>query len=428
MRDSGAVLPLDGREARGFDPERLLAPEQALIAYFSRVLLSPLGVDRVPLDAAYGRILAEDAIARDDLPAHPRSTMDGFALSSEGGLRRRIVGDVLMGSPAPRGVGPGEALRIPTGGALPDGADAVVPLEDVVEADGEIVLQAPVAAGDCLTQRGADMRAGETLLLAGRKLGGPEMGVLATLGIPCVDVFKRPRFGVISTGDELVDVRALPGAGQVRDSNRYAIAGALRAMGVDPVQLPRVADDPERMRAVLRAALEECDGVVLTGGSSVGERDYTPRVVRELGLPGAVVHGLRVKPGKPTLLGAAQGKPVLGLPGNPASALMILEAVVRPIVAACTGQRRSAPATIDAIAAEPFAGRAGWTWYVPARVVIRGDRLHAVPFTIRSSHVSLLARASGYATLGEAAPRVEAGETLRISLFSAGGAPFEVES
>ena len=353
MRDSGAVLPLDGREARGFDPERLLAPEQALIAYFSRVLLSPLGVDRVPLDAAYGRILAEDAIARDDLPAHPRSTMDGFALSSEGGLRRRIVGDVLMGSPAPRGVGPGEALRIPTGGALPDGADAVVPLEDVVEADGEIVLQAPVAAGDCLTQRGADMRAGETLLLAGRKLGGPEMGVLATLGIPCVDVFKRPRFGVISTGDELVDVRALPGA---------------------------------------------------------------------------VVHGMRVKPGKPTLLGAAQGKPVLGLPGNPASALMILEAVVRPIVAACTGQRRSAPATIDAIAAEPFAGRAGWTWYVPARVVIRGGRLHAVPFTIRSSHVSLLARASGYATLGEAAPRVEAGETLRISLFSAGGAPFEVES
>ena len=425
MRDSGAVLP--PADPRGFDPARLLAPEQALIAYFSRVALSPQGMDRVPLDAAYGRILAEDAIARDDLPAHPRSTMDGFALASAGGPRRRIAGDILMGQPAPRALGPDEAFRIPTGGALPEGADAVVPLEDVIESGGEITVGIPLCAGDCIAPRGADMRAGETLLEAGRKLGGPEMGVLATLGIPCVDVFRRPRFGIVSTGDELVDVRALPGIGQVRDSNRFAIAGALRAMGVDPVQLPRVADDPEKMRAVLRAALEECDGVFLTGGSSVGERDYTPRVVRELGLPGAVVHGLRVKPGKPTLLGAVQGKPVIGLPGNPASALMILEAVVRPIVAACTGQRRAVPLALDAIAGETFNGRAGWTWFVPARVVVRDGRLHAMPFTIRSSHVSLLSRAGGYATLGEAVPRVEAGEVIRISLFSAGGAPFEVE-
>jgi molybdenum cofactor synthesis domain-containing protein len=414
--------------ARGFDPGRLLAPEQALVAYFARVMLSPQGLDRVPLDAAFGRILAEDAIAREDLPVHPRSTMDGFAVSSQGGLRLRIGGDVLMGRAAPRPLGPGETFRIPTGGSLPDGADAVVPLEDVEERDGEIVLRELPAAGDCIAPRGADMRAGETLLEAGRKLGGPEMGVLATLGVPCVDVFKRPRFGVLSTGDELVDVRAVPGPGQVRDSNRFAIAGALRAMGVDPVQLPRVPDDPEKMRAVLRAALEECDGVVLTGGSSVGERDYTPRVVRELGLPGAVVHGLRVKPGKPTLLGAVQGKPVLGLPGNPASALMILEAVARPIVAACTGQRRSAASSLDAIAGEAFVGRAGWTWFVPARIVVRDGRLHALPFTIRSSHVSLLSRAGGYATLGEATPRVEAGQTIRISLFSAGGAPFEVEN
>jgi molybdopterin molybdotransferase len=425
MRDTGAILP--PRDARGFDPERLLAPEQALIAYFARVAPAPAGVDRVPLDAAYGRILADDAIARDDLPAHPRSTMDGFALASGGGSSRRIVGEVAMGLPAPRAVGPDETLRIPTGGALPDGADAVVPLEDVFESEGTIVLREAVAAGDCLTQRGADMRAGERLLRAGRRLGGPELGVLATLGIPCVDVFKRPRFGVLSTGDELVDVRAVPGAGQVRDSNRFAIAGALRAMGVDPVQLPRVPDDPEKMRAVLRAALEECDGVVLTGGSSVGERDYTPRVVRELGPPGAVVHGLRVKPGKPTLLGAVHGKPVLGLPGNPASALMILEAVARPIVAACTGQRRSAPLRIDAVAGEAFEGRPGWTWFVPVRVVLRDGRLHALPFAIRSSHVSLLARASGYVTLGEDAPRVAPGELIGVSLFSAGGAPIEAE-
>jgi molybdenum cofactor synthesis domain-containing protein len=425
MRDSGAVLPQV--DPRGFDPSKLLAPEQALIAYFARVQLSPVGIERVPLDAAYARVLAGDAIAREDLPAHPRSTMDGFAVASAGALRLRIVGDVAMGRAAPRAIGADETLRSPTGGALPDGADAVVPLEDVVEDGGFITLRGPVPPGDCLTPRAADMRAGEVLLQGGRTLGGPEMGVLATLGISCVDVFKRPRFGVVSTGDELIDVSGVPGAGQVRDSNRFAVAGALRAMGVDPVQLPRVPDDPEEMRAVLRAALEECDGVVLTGGSSVGERDFTPRVVGELGLPGVVVHGIRVKPGKPTLLGAAHGKPVLGLPGNPASALMILEAVVRPIIAACTGRRPVAPGAIDAIASEAFAGRPGWTWFVPVRVVNRNGRLHAAPFTIRSSHVSLLSRASGYVTIGEGAPRIEAGDVVRVSLFSAGGAPIENE-
>ncbi|HMD03420.1 MAG TPA: molybdopterin molybdotransferase MoeA, partial [Candidatus Baltobacteraceae bacterium] len=332
-----------------------------------------------------------------------------------------VSGEVLMGTAPVRALGAREAWRIPTGGALPEGADAVVPFEDVDERDGSILLRESVRAGDYVTQRGDDMRAGEIALEAGRRIGAPELGVLATLGITSVPVFERPRFGIISTGDELVEASATPGPGQVRDSNRFAIAGALHAFGVTPVHLPRVNDDFDSLRTALTAALEECDGVVLTGGSSVGARDLTPHAVAALGEPGVVVHGIRVKPGKPTLLGAAGAKPILGLPGNPTSALMILEAVARPIVVAATGERPRRALSIEAQAARPFEGRAGWTWYVPARLRSGRARLQAEPLAIRSSHVALLARAGGYVTIGESPHRIETGEPVQVTQFSSGG-------
>lgn len=421
MRDSSAVLP-----TAPFVAERLLAPAQALIAYFGRVALAPPGIERIPLEACTGRILAEDARAREPHPTHRRSTMDGFAVSSNGvTARRRIAGTILMGTAPDRTLGSEEAMRIPTGGAVPEGADAVIPLESVDDDGDAIVLRAAIHAGDCMTQPGEDIVAGETVLRAGRRLGGPELGVLATLGIAHVPVYRKPAFGIISTGDELVDPTEPLRIGTVRDSNRYAIGASLEALGVAPVQLPRASDVASELRRALADALERCDGVVLTGGSSVGERDLTPRVVAQLGPPGALVHGLRVKPGKPTLLAAVGAKPVIGLPGNPASALMILEAIVRPIVAACTGLRAWHPTEIEAVAAAPFAGREGWTWYVPVRLRREAGRTLAEPAPIRSSHTSLLARAGGYATIGEAPARIAAGESITIALFACGGAPVE---
>ena len=429
MQDSAAVLPspfAHGSRQDGFAEGRLLAPAQAVVAYFARAAIAPVGSERVSLEAAYDRVLASDVTAREDHPSHRRSTMDGFAIASaDGDAPRRVVGEVLMGLPPPRAIASGEALRIPTGGALPDGADAVVPQEDTT-ADGEtIAVRETIAAGDFVTQRAEDIATGETVLQAGRRIGGPELGVLATLGYAEVTVYRRPRIGIISTGDELVDPHEQPAIGQIRDSNRYAIAGALAAFGAEPVQLPRAADTPEALREVVRAGLEACDGLVTTGGSSVGARDLVPGIVGEFGLPGAIVHGIRVKPGKPTLLAAIGSKPVIGLPGNPTSSLMILEAVVRPIVAALVGERGAQPTVLDAIAGAPFRGREGWTWFVPARLVLRGATLYAEPFSIRSAQTSLLARASGYVAVGESPSTVAAGVTVRVTLFSCGGAPIE---
>jgi molybdenum cofactor synthesis domain-containing protein len=417
MRSTQALLP-----GATFDHDRLLAPQQALIAYMAAARLGPLGVESVPLAAAFGRILAADAVASEAFPAHPRSTMDGFAVrSSDGTAPRRIAGAIRMGAAPPAPLGPGEAMAIPTGGTLPDGADAVVPVEDAGVDGDRLAVHAPPAAGDFFTPPGSDMRAGETAIEAGRKIGGPELSVLATLGIVAVSVFRRPRFAIISTGDELVDASLVPGIGQVRDSNRWAIAGALAAMGADVVQLPNARDDLAELQAGLTAGLAQADGVFLTGGSSVGERDLTPDVIERFDGPGVIVHGLRVKPGKPTVLAAVGAKPVIGLPGNPTSALTILEAVCAPLVRAMTGERAARPLVLRVTAGAPFTGRPGWTWFVPAEVRGDGPGERAYPLPLRSAHTSLLARASGYVVMTEDRSEIASGESVEVVRFSGGG-------
>ena len=401
----------------GFDEQKLLAPEQAIVAYFSRVTLATPRTEHVALDDAFDRVLADDMLADDDYPSTPRSAMDGVAVASVSVPGRlRLAGEILMGSAWGRPLERGTALRIPTGGVVPDGADAVVPVEDLTFDDGSVAIDVTVEPGANVTPAAKDMHRGELVLPAGRRIGGPELGVLATLGVVEVPVFRRPVIAVISSGDELVPPSTKPRPGQIRDSNRYAIAGALRAMGAVPRHYPTVVDTPGALEAALARALAECDGAMLTGGSSVGERDLTPSAVATLGEPGVVVHGLRVKPGKPTVLAAAGGKPVIGLPGNPTSALVILEAVAAPIVAALTGSRpidRSTEAKLVA----PLRGRPGWTWYVPVALQHEDGAVLAHPLPLRSSMVSLTARADGYVIVGEQDVERAVGERVRVYRF-----------
>jgi molybdenum cofactor synthesis domain-containing protein len=264
------------------------------------------------------------------------------------------------------------------------------------------------------------MCAGETLLEPGRRIGGAELGVLATLGIASVAVYRRPVIGVISSGDELVEITVQPTPAQVRDSNRWAVAGTLEALGAVVRHLPTAPDDPARLEALLREAIATCDGVVLTGGSSVGERDFTPRIIAQLGAPGVIVHGLRVKPGKPTVLASIGGKPVIGLPGNPASALVILQAVAAPIVAWLTGRPVQRVVETARLGAE-VRKRAGWTWFVPVQVDEAAGVRTAYPLELRSSSVSLLARASGFLVLDETVESLPAGEPVAVTRFLVGG-------
>ncbi len=403
--------------AFGFNVDLLLAPAQAIAAYFSRVSLRAPQIEVIPLENAFGRVLAQRVDADAAYPAAPRSAMDGFAVrSSDTPGRLRIAGEIRMGH-AFDGKLPAKAgVRIPTGGVLPDGADAVVPIEDARAAGDLVTVENRIREEDCVNPAGSDMKAGEQLLEPGRRIGGAELGLLATLGIVAVQVFRRPIVGVLSSGDELVDASAQPSPAQVRDSNRWAVAGALQAMGAAVRHLPTAPDEPKRLEGLMKEAVATCDAVVLTGGSSVGERDLTPEIVDRLGKPGVLVHGLKVKPGKPTVLACVDGKPVIGLPGNPASALMILEAVAAPIIAAIVGA--AVPAErVQAHLSAPLSKRPGWTWYVPMR--LEGAVAH--PLQIRSNSASLLARASGYAALDESIESVAAGAPVQVTRFRLGG-------
>lgn len=399
----------------------LLAPEQALTLYFARAHLRAPQVEYVALERAFGRTLGAPAISDAVYPAAPRSAMDGFAVrAAETPGALRVAGEIRIGRMWPQALEPGTALRIPTGGVLPAGADCVVPIEDASLDGREVRIAEGTTAGECVNPAGSDMRPGEALLEPGRVLGGPELGVLATLGIAAVPVFRKPVAAVISSGDELVPVDGAPSPAQVRDSNRWAVSGSLEALGAAVRHMPTAPDDPARLEAILREAVATADIVVITGGSSVGEGDWTPRIVARLGEPGTIVHGLRVKPGKPTLLASIDGKPVIGLPGNPASALMILETVAAPIVSAVAGGRPRA-ASLRAVLAEPLSKRAGWTWYLPLRLDEAGEVPAAYPLELRSSSVSLLARAAGYAVLGESVETLEAGTQIDVMRFLRGG-------
>jgi len=324
-----------------------------------------------------------------------------------------------MGDASHQAIAEGSAAAIPTGGVLPKDADAVVPIEEVRVDGNSVIVRGRIAPGENVAERGADMRRGETILPASRRIRAAEIGVLATLGVSAVPVYRRPVIAVFSSGDELIDPSERPRLGQIRDSNRYVVAASLQAMGARPRHYPTLPDEAREFEAALDAALRECDAVVVTGGSSVGERDRLPRAVTAIADPGIVVHGIRVKPGKPTLFAAHAGKPIIGLPGNPTSALMMLEAVCTPIVAALTGGRVDSP-TIDARLAEPLRSRAGWTWYVPVRLQGEGSMPDAHPLALRSFSVSLTARSDGYVIMHENDEEWFSGKSVTVHRYLEG--------
>ncbi len=415
MRSVNPVLP-----KTEFAVERLLPPRQAIVAFFARVTIPPPRSELIALDEALGRVLAEAVVTGDDYPSAHRSAMDGFALrAQETPGEFELVDEVRMGAMPAASIAVRSACRIPTGGVLPEGTDSVVPIEEARAARNRLVVDEAVATGANVVERGADMRRGETVLQAGRRIRAPQVGVLATLGVTAVPVYRRPVVAVFSSGDELVDPDRSPSPGQIRDSNRYAIAASLRAMGVTARHYPTLRDEESEFESALAAALVECDGVVVTGGSSVGERDRLPHAVATIADPGIVVHGLRVKPGKPTLFGADAGKPIIGLPGNPMSALLVLEAVAAPIIAALVGAPVVA-ATLQASLAAPARSRADWTWYVPVTLQDDGGALFAHPLPVRSFSVSLTGRADGYVVVEERDEELPAGAPVSVVSFLGG--------
>ena len=352
-----------------------------------------LDAERVPVERAAGRVLAEDASSLVDLPPFPSSAMDGFAVRADdagAGARLPVVARIAAGSPAERELAAGEAMSISTGGSVPDGADSVIPLELVDDSDDSIEIREPVPAGANVRERGSDVRTGDVVLEPAIRLGPAQVGALAAAGVHEVQCTKRPRVGILVTGSELKQPGQPLGPGEIYESNGLLLATALQLAGAVPAQLGVVGDDSEELERAMERALLGFDMLVTSGGASVGPHDLVRETQAGLRVE-EVFWGVAVKPGKPVAFGTRRDHLVFNLPGNPVSVLVTFELFVRPAVNALLGLPQPEPAFLRGALAAPVRRNAERDQFIRARSRREGNEVVLEPIAGQESH--MIARA-----------------------------------
>lgn len=380
----------------------------------------PIGVEHVSLTEAYGRVLAEDILADGDIPGFDRSVKDGFAVNSADTVQASEsapvtltrVGRVAMGQGG-NGVTlrRGECAYIPTGAVLPEGADAVVMLEYCQDLGETVLAGRQVFPGENIIRADEDYSHGEGVLAAGKLLNVRDVGVLAAVGAPRVAVRKRPVIGIVPTGIELVPPDAAPAAGDVRDVNSYLCNAFVQERGGIPRNYDIVRDDPAHLTTVLESALEECDAILITGGSSKDDRDIVADVVGSLGE--VLGHGIALAPGKPTIIGKIGRAPVIGIPGHPASTMVVLSVLAAPLLqslSGCTGRREMKQ---KAVLSQNIPSERGREEYV--RVKLIGDE--AVPLFGKSGLLNTLVQSDGLVRILQGYEGLEAASEVDVTLW-----------
>jgi molybdopterin molybdotransferase len=404
---------------------KVLDVEQVLdfVSTFPRV-----APETVALGGAFGRVLAADIAADAHLPAFGRSVVDGFAVHAASTFGAadgspallQIVGAVAMGQTPSFSIAPGQAARIATGGVLPEGADSAVMLEHAEELDEtSIEVFRSVAPGQNVVAAGEDFNAGDMLLARGRRIRAQDAGVLAAFGHSQLAVYRRPVVGIISTGDEIVPVESEPEAGQVRDVNTYTLAGLVSAGGAQPYPFGIVPDAFASLKAACETAIDRCDAVLISGGSSVGTRDFTVDVIRAFEGSEILAHGVAISPGKPTILARVRNKPFWGIPGHVVSAMIVFSRIVRPFLDHIGGlaDPRSGEVRLSARLSRNIASVQGRTDFVRVRTERRGGSIWAEPVLGKSALIHTMVKADGIIEVGKNVEGLNQGEAVEVILF-----------
>jgi len=376
-------------------------PEEVL-ALIEKEFAACAATELVSLSSAMGRTLAEDIAATEYVPDFDRSTVDGYAVRARDTFGctdaipaiLSLQGEVFMGEGAEFVLEPDRCAAVPTGGAVPQGADSVVMVEYTEDyGDGTIGISKSAAPGQNMIFRGDDVYPGKVILKKGRVLSSQDIGALAAIGRVLVPVVKKLTVGVISTGDELVPPEVTPGPGQVRDVNSPMLEAMLGVFGASVINYGIVIDNEDLLRETVTKAVSECDAVLLSGGSSVGVKDAACRIIESMG--SLLLHGIAIKPGKPTILGKTGDKPLIGLPGHPVAAYFITKLFVLPLLSRLMG-RDQTHYTISAKVTESIGANHGRAQYQCCRLERREDGLYAYPIRGKSGLITTLAGADGY--------------------------------
>jgi molybdenum cofactor synthesis domain-containing protein len=406
---------------------KLMTFDEAKKAINLRVKPEPLGTEEISLLEAHHRVLAEDVASILDIPPFNRSTVDGYAVGAQDTfgadenqpVKLKVCGVVNVGEPPEISVSKGEAAEIVTGAPIPEGADAVVMVEDAEKVDDMLSVYSSVTREENVMKKGTDIKKGETVFKAGQVLGSREIGVLAALGTAKVKVHTVPSVAVLSTGAEVTEPGKKLPLGKIYDINAYSLSAAVLESGGKPVYLGVVPDDTTELRKALKQALACADAVITSGGVSVGPRDIMPQTVDSLGRPGLIVYGIAVKPGKPMTIALIGKKPVFSLPGHPTSALLMFHLLARPVIQLFSGRPAKEPTVIRATAGTRMFSARGRRTFV--MVKLRRDdsnRLIAEPVeTGASGAITTLARADGFVEIPENQQFVDATEEISVVLL-----------
>lgn len=405
-----------------------LEVEEALALILNSLDTTEIQTSYIPIEEACGRVLSETVISPEDIPGFARSTMDGFAVrasdtfgaSETGPAYLEISGEILMGQEPDMSLAPGHAIKIATGGMLPEGADAVLMFEYSSGVDSSMIeAQKALAPGENVIQRGEDMAEGEILIDDCVRLRPQDIAVLASAGITGIEAFNRPMVSIISTGDEVVPPTEALRPGLIRDSNSYLLAAQLESLGAVPVRQGIMPDSYEAICESLEKAASESDMVLISGGSSVGTRDMTERAIAKLGT--ILFHSVQLKPGKPFLAGTVKGKPVFGLPGHPRAVAVCFDVFVSPSIMKLSGERgnqlRSMPVTLKARLTRSVHSSGGRREHIDVIVEDRDGELWAEPVLGKSGLLRTIARSDGSICLPLGNLGFQSGETITVTLY-----------
>ena len=406
---------------------KVLAPQEALALLLA---VEPVGSETVPSVLGRGRVLAEDLFSAVDLPHFHRAAMDGYAVRAKDTFGAsqslpayfKLAGVVEMGKEATQPLNKGEAIRISTGGMMPPDADSVVMVEYTDETNGGLVeIHRAVSPWQNVIQIGDDIKKGDAVFSQGRRLRAHDLGALTGVGIASIAVHRRPRIALISTGDEIVDAEVEPRPGQVRNINQHSLAGLIEEVGGELRDWGVIGDDRAQLAEALGAALAWSDAVLLSGGSSMGAKDIALETILSFADSEFIFHGIAIAPGKPTIFARACGKPILGLPGYPVSALVIFDLFGAPMLRRLGGESLDAlqrfSRTVRAKLTTNISSQLGREDYV--RVVMKADGagFNATPLPSKSGAIFTLVKADGMVRIGMNQDGLEQGEEVDVILF-----------
>ncbi len=385
--------------------------------------------ETVPLASALGRVAAEDIKAPENLPPCDRSTMDGYAVISSDTFGAsqtmpaylNVIGEVLMGAVPGTAVTRGNCMKIPTGGILPEGADAVMMFEHTVPIDDRMIeIVKDIGSGSNVIRKGDDISIGDLALTKFSPLRPQELGLLAGLGIAEISVFKKVKVGIISTGDEIVEYTQPLLPGKVRNINSITIGSSAQQLGAEVIDYGIVSDQEETFFSTIEKAVTETDIVLFSGGSSVGMRDLGEQAIARLGSPGVLVHGVALKPGKPIIIGYGRNTPIFGLPGHPVSAAVCFDLFVKPVIHFLSGLNyydHLPAATVKAVLKRNINSAAGRLDVIRVRLSSDDHGYHAYPVLGRSGAISSLSRAHGYFVIDEDTQGIQEENLIEVYLY-----------